>query len=268
MLRTRILTAVVLIPLVVLAVWRLSPIAFEVLLGLIFLGCGYEWAKLAKFDTLETGLFLVSIIALDAVLMLIPTTPLLFVACLGWLYAFYCCHRYHKAPQAFQLNKWQWLLLGWLALGPSWLALSTMRFFIAQRSDVIFLLLLIWGADSGAYFAGKYMGKTPLAPQLSPNKTWEGVKGAAWATLVVVMLQGIVSHVTWSRWLAYVLVYFVTLAFAIYGDLFESMLKRVSGVKDSGQLLPGHGGLLDRLDSLLAAAPVFGVGMVLITLLA
>lgn len=266
MLLVRVATAVVLIPLALLAVLKLSPLWFEVIAGLVFLGCAYEWAKLTPFDNFERWAFLISIVLLDIVLMLVPTTPILMLAVLGWIYVFYCCHQYSRSPSTFQLNKWHWLCFGWLALGPSWLALCTMRFFIATKSDVVFLLLLIWAADSGAYFAGKYLGKTPLAPQLSPKKTWEGVKGAAAAVLIVVMIYGIYSHLAWYRWLAFVLVYAVTLVFAIYGDLFESMLKRISGTKDSGGLLPGHGGLLDRLDSLFAAAPVFAVGMVIISL--
>lgn len=268
MLLTRVLTALVLIPLTVLAVLKLNNIYFEIIAGAIFLGCAYEWAKLAALDTFERWAFVIFIALLLPILMMIPTTPLLIVAVFGWLYAMVCCHRYHQAPTTFRFNKWQWIGFGALTLGPSWLALCTMRFFIGRPSDVIFLLLLIWGADSGAFFAGKYFGKTLLAPQLSPSKTWEGVKGACAATLLIVIIQGIYLHLTWHRWLAYVLVYFVTLTFAIYGDLFESMLKRMRGVKDSGTLLPGHGGLLDRLDSLFAAAPVFGVGLVLLTLCA
>jgi phosphatidate cytidylyltransferase len=266
MLLARVLTAIVLIPLVLLAVLKLNPLHFEILAGIVFLGCAYEWAKLAPFDRVERWAFIISIVLLDAILMMVPTTPILMLAVIGWLYAIYCCHQYSRSPMTFRFEKWQWLAFGWLALGPSWLALCSMRFFIGQESDVIFLLLLIWGADSGAYFAGKYFGKNLLAPNLSPKKTWEGVKGAALATLIVVMVHGIYLHLPWYRWLAYVLVYFVTLIFAIYGDLFESLIKRLSGAKDSGGLLPGHGGLLDRLDSLFAAAPVFGVGLVILTL--
>ena len=268
MLLARILTAIVLIPLVLLAVLTLGNLSFEIIAGLIFLACAHEWAKLAQFDPFETWGFIVSIGLLLPVLLLLPTTPILFLSIIGWLYAFYCCHRFHQAPTTYRFSQWQWLGFGWLALGPCWLAICSMRFFIGQASDLVFLLLLIWAADSGAFFAGKYFGKHLLAPNLSPSKTWQGVKGACYAVLLVVIIQGIYLHLTWHRWLAYVLVYFATLAFAIYGDLFESMLKRMSGTKDSGTLLPGHGGLLDRLDSLFAAAPIFGFGLVMLKLCA
>ena len=266
MLLARILTAIVLIPLTLLAVLKLNNLSFEIIAGLIFLACAYEWTKLAAFDRFESVAFMLSIALLFPLLMLLPTTPVLALAVLAWLYVFYCCHQYHQAPTTFRFNTWQWLALGALTFGPSWLALCSMRFFIAQKSDVVFLLLLIWAADSGAYFAGKYFGKTLMAPNLSPKKTWEGVKGAAAATLLIVILHGIYGQMTWHRWLGYVLVYAVTLVFAIFGDLFESMLKRMSGAKDSGGILPGHGGLLDRLDSLFAATPVFALGMVILTL--
>ena len=127
---------------------------------------------------------------------------------------------------------------------------------------VLFLLLLIWVADIGAYFAGRRWGRRKLAPAISPGKTWEGVWGAAAAALVFALVGAVVLGVgcalarrSWrSAW--------STVGFSIVGDLFESMLKRQRGVKDSGSLLPGHGGVLDRLDSLTAAAPVFLLGLV------
>lgn len=267
MLLTRVITALILIPLVLLAVLKLNIVSFEILSGLVFLGCAYEWAELSPFDAIEGWSFILSIVIVDLILMVLPTAPVIFLTCLGWLYAFYCCHRYSRSPESFRFQKWHWLVFGWLALCPSWLTLNTLRFFIGSNSDVIFLFLLIWGADSGAYFAGRFLGKHLLAPQLSPKKTWEGVKGAAAVTLLVVMLHGIYLQLSWYRWLAYVLIYAVTLTFAIYGDLFESLLKRLSNTKDSGKLLPGHGGLLDRLDSLFAATPVFASGLILMKFL-
>jgi phosphatidate cytidylyltransferase len=265
MLKQRLLTAIVLIPLVLwLVIWG-NNLVVEIISGLIILGCAYEWAKLAPFDQFERWAFMVLVSIVSLVLLFLPKIHLiLLLAVIGWLYAFSLCHRYSHDPKAVKLNKWQWFGLGCLALAPCWLVINALRFFVGQPADLVFLLLLIWGADSGAYFAGKRFGKTPLAPTISPNKSWEGVKGAAYAALLVAVIKGIYGQLPWYLWLEYLLLYFITLVFAIYGDLFESLVKRLSGKKDSGGLLPGHGGLLDRLDSLFAAAPIYALGIILI----
>jgi phosphatidate cytidylyltransferase len=125
---------------------------------------------------------------------------------------------------------------------------------------VLFLLLLIWVADIGAYFAGRHWGQRKLAPVISPGKTWEGVWGATAAALAFALLGAAVLGIG-TRWPWFVAICMVTVGFSIIGDLFESMIKRQRGVKDSGSLLPGHGGVLDRIDSLTAAAPVFLLGL-------
>lgn len=129
---------------------------------------------------------------------------------------------------------------------------------------VLFLLGLIWIADSAAYFSGRRWGRTPLAPVLSPRKTWAGAYGALigavlWGLLLVWGLE-----LGWGLAAVALLICGVSVAMSIVGDLYESLLKRRRGLKDSGQLLPGHGGMLDRIDSLTAAAPVFALGMFLL----
>jgi phosphatidate cytidylyltransferase len=122
----------------------------------------------------------------------------------------------------------------------------------------------VWLADTGGYFAGKRWGKTPLAKAVSPNKTWQGVWGAltltgAWALLAYALgINGDLSLLSW------LLLTLFTVMISIIGDLFESLFKRSYNVKDSGNLLPGHGGILDRIDSLIAAVPVFVAGLVLL----
>jgi phosphatidate cytidylyltransferase len=127
-------------------------------------------------------------------------------------------------------------------------------------------MLLIWGADSGAYFAGRRWGKRKLAVQLSPGKTWEGVCGGAVLALLLVLpltvwllSNQVTGQMLW--WPAYALLCVVTIVVSVSGDLLESVAKRRAGVKDSGQILPGHGGVLDRIDSLTAAAPCFTLGL-------
>ncbi len=156
------------------------------------------------------------------------------------------------------------LTLGALILG---LAASCLGLLFASQSGrgwFLLLLLFIWAADIGAYFTGKAVGRTKLAPTVSPNKTWEGVAGG----MVLNGLVGVVAGLTWLKLsgtplLLLILLGVVTGAISIIGDLFISMLKRHVGLKDAGRLLPGHGGVLDRFDSLLAAAPAFLFGRLL-----
>ncbi|MBP6597750.1 MAG: phosphatidate cytidylyltransferase, partial [Arenimonas sp.] len=142
-----------------------------------------------------------------------------------------------------------WCALGWLhseqPLGPRW---------------TLFALALVWAADSGAYFAGSRFGRRKLAPSISPGKTWEGVLGGLAASMLLAVAVLPMLGLAWPALPALVLLTLVTAAISVAGDLFESLMKRQSGVKDSGALLPGHGGLMDRLDSLLAALPIFAVG--------
>jgi phosphatidate cytidylyltransferase len=148
---------------------------------------------------------------------------------------------------------------GVVVLVAPWVALMGLRDDFGP-AYVLFLLLLIWVADTGAYFAGRRWGRRKLAPTISPGKTWEGVFGAGMATLAFALVGAAVLE-EGARWPGFVAVCMVTVGFSIVGDLFESMMKRQRGVKDSGSLLPGHGGVLDRFDSLTAAAPAFLLGL-------
>jgi phosphatidate cytidylyltransferase len=149
-----------------------------------------------------------------------------------------------------------------VVLVPAWWALVALHGVSPSgRYYLLFLLVLVWVADSAAYFSGRLWGTNKLAPRISPGKTWEGVWGALIAGLVLGVLGVILFGVQGSRWVAFVALCAATVAFSILGDLAESAFKRQSGLKDSGQLLPGHGGILDRVDSLTAAAPVFMLGL-------
>jgi phosphatidate cytidylyltransferase len=158
-------------------------------------------------------------------------------------------------PQAI---RW---LVGALVLVPLYLAL--MLLYSADPMTLLFALLVVWVADSGAYFAGKTMGRVKLAPQISPGKTWEGVIGGLVAVALLVCLRSI-----WVATDLAVLIPFclAAAALSVVGDLTVSMFKRTAGVKDSGTLFPGHGGVLDRIDSVAAAAPLFALGLSWVTL--
>jgi phosphatidate cytidylyltransferase len=156
-------------------------------------------------------------------------------------------------------------LAGILALVPAWLAMARLRFNAAQGAEwVLFAFLLVWMADIGAFFFGRRFGRVRLAPVVSPGKTWEGVVGGM-VLSTLVALAG-------SRWFQVPLVAFLPLcltavAFSIVGDLTESLLKRSAGMKDSGSVFPGHGGIMDRIDSLTGAAPVLVLGLSLLGVL-
>ena len=157
---------------------------------------------------------------------------------------------------------WMRAVAGILVLVPAWRALVAVRD-VEQHGQyyLLFLLALIWAADTAAYFVGRRWGRFSLAPRVSPGKTWEGVWGALASGLVLSMTMAALMGMAPRSWFGFALLGGFTVVASIVGDLLESVCKRASGVKDSGQLLPGHGGVLDRLDSLTAAAPVFMLGL-------
>jgi phosphatidate cytidylyltransferase len=184
------------------------------------------------------------------------------VGCCFWVYALVRISRFAQHPEQGE-GRAALLIYGVLALAPCWAALV-----LLHNSDpsgpgiVLFLLVLVSAADTGAYFAGHRFGRRKLAPNVSPGKTVEGVWGGLGAAALAALLGALVLRIQGLQLLPFLLLCLITVLASVLGDLFESMMKRQHGVKDSGQLLPGHGGLLDRIDSLTAAAPVFGLGMI------
>ena len=224
--------------------------AFFLLLALF---AAYEWAKLAGVAQPPLRLACVAVTAgLLVGLWLLPmaVNAVLAVAVVFWLGALAIVLAYPASAGLVRAPAFV-LPAGAVALAGAWLALTTLPAGVA-----LWLLATVAAADTGAYFAGRRFGRRPLAPRASPGKTWAGTGGGAFAAL----LCGAVG----AWWFAGPLVAWLSLAAALFvasvvGDLFESVLKRVRGVKDSGAVLPGHGGVLDRLDSVLGAAPVTAV---------
>ncbi|MGZ8225716.1 MAG: phosphatidate cytidylyltransferase [Methylococcaceae bacterium] len=285
MLLQRIITASILASLIVLAVLKLSSEYLSLLLGFITLLAAWEWSYLAGVKSLfKRGLFLF-ILSLPMLGIHFWTQILELVSqgfdwpdvrsysgALEWLiiapvlFWILMMILIRNAPQGvlkLKLKGLTKILIGGFILLASWMFLSRLRSFYGAEIT-LYLLILIWAADISAYFTGKKFGKTKLSPDISPGKTVEGMYGA----LVIGIICGIVLSLLYGFPLAisadFVLLSALTVLISIYGDLFFSVVKRQKGVKDSGSLLPGHGGILDRIDSLVAAAPIFYAGVFLI----
>ena len=268
MLIQRVITALILAPLVISAVWWLPTDQLALLVGLAVVIGAREWARLSGI-TRVAGQWLYSLavlLLLVAVHRYLPAAWISWVigfTVLWWLLALVRLSRYHgesATPGFLPLRAVE----GFAVLVPAWLSLVEIHRIPDQGPVlVLFLLLLIWGADVGAYFAGHRWGKRKLAPQVSPGKTREGVYGAMASALIIGLflvwwLNGSIAQAP-----LILLLCLVTMLMSVVGDLFESLLKRHQGLKDSGTLLPGHGGMLDRIDSLTAAAPIFLCGLLL-----
>jgi len=142
-----------------------------------------------------------------------------------------------------------------------WVAINILRQTSLGPVLLIFVFLLVWSVDTGAFFVGRQMGNKKLIPRVSPNKTWEGLIGGLVLCILVAVIYAFARHLRGLSFLMLIILAVITGIFSVVGDLYESMLKRQANVKDSGNIFPGHGGILDRLDSALAALPIFTLGI-------
>lgn len=258
MLRARVITALILAPLVVSAIYLLPLWAYAVFFSL-FAGAGaYEWGGLGGLVSTPARLgYLAIYIVLALVTWRHPEywQAVLWAGGAFWLMAAVAVVAYPRGGR-FSVNPAFTLPAGLVVAWAAWLALVVIRDQPGGATWVLWLLLLVWAADIGAYFAGHRFGRRKLAPVISPGKTWEGLLGGSAVSLVVALLVLLPMGVFSLFWAPVVA---LLIAVSVFGDLFESMLKRARGVKDSGALLPGHGGVLDRIDSMVAVLPVFAL---------
>jgi phosphatidate cytidylyltransferase len=260
MLKQRLLTAAVLIPLLLAAIFLLPNAAWRVVLLFPLAVAAHEWARLASYSRADEAIFLAALAAgiaavwaMDGLasghVRLSAAAQLVLALSVGfWLVVVPCWLWLHVRLS----NRWLLGAAGIAVLVPTWVAFAQL-----QRTPLLFLLLLavVWIADTAAYFFGHQFGRHKLAPAISPGKTWEGVAGAlATVTVYALILQYLPVMEHDERLLVPIFVGMT--AFSIAGDLLESWLKRGAGVKDSGTILPGHGGMLDRIDALTAAMPL------------
>ena len=271
MTRTRLLAALVMGPIAIGSVLFLPTPWLVAMAAIVFLAGLWEWFRLAEIDdTLQRTILLVANLALMVALVWAQssgggTLPLFNLAVVAgviwWLLAMLWLKHYDFASDHDTHARAFKLAAGTLAVIPAWCALALIH--VSEPNGHRWLLLalfVIWAADTGAYFAGRKFGKHKLSPRISPNKTVEGLLGGAATALLVAMVGAPLAGASLGQLPAVALVVLLTVGFSVVGDLYESLLKRHVGAKDSGDLIPGHGGILDRIDSVLAALPVFALG--------
>ncbi|WLD59208.1 phosphatidate cytidylyltransferase [Salinispirillum sp. LH 10-3-1] len=264
---SRIKTAIVLIPIMLVGIYLLPLAGFAIFMGLIAVLGAWEWADMAgcgrRMQRLLYSLFIgVCVLGLYVVMsqQLVADGWALSIAVAWWLLGFALILLYPRATGVWG-TPFRRLVAGTLVLCSMWVGFYWIKG--ADESNVLItlLMLLVWGADIGAYYAGRAFGKRKLLPNVSPGKTWAGAIAAIGSAMLIgiVVVALVVDTQLW-RWEDYLLLLLFAgsvVVMSIVGDLVESMVKRQRGLKDSGALLPGHGGIMDRIDSMCAAAPVF-----------
>lgn len=263
MLKLRILTIVLLAPLAVAAILLLPHNIFACLILLGVAVAAYEWGRLSGFSGGFSALLLVALILLlwhfEHALYL--QTWLYWIAFAWWCIALILIVRFQSGRAGKPMNRYLKLAVGVVVLLPAWFAIVNLHGRPHTGPALtLYLFLIFWAADIGAYIAGKLFGRTRLASNVSPGKTLEGVAGALLAVFALATGAAVYFGFAGSDMPAFILLSLFVAVVSIVGDLYESLMKRHAGVKDSGTLFPGHGGMLDRIDSLIAGAPVFMLG--------
>lgn len=281
MLKERIISAIILIAIVLAALFLFSPFFLALTLALVVALGVWEWTQFARVTTpiwrvliaILAGAFLYLWIYGEANYLMVGKVfpnyaePILLSSVVWWLVALGFVISYPTSAKLWGKSPLLQFILAFFTLIPFFVGLLRLRLdqYIQDPLHGITLLfyvfILVWSADSGAYFAGRKFGKHKLAPKVSPGKTWQGVIGGiltatlfAWGFLQLAPSILTSSNMSLKQ---FILLSIATVLISILGDLTESMFKRESGIKDSSQLIPGHGGILDRIDSLTAAIPFF-----------
>ncbi len=267
MLKQRVITAVVMAAVFIAVLFLCPPLVFAVFVGAVTVTAAWEWANLCHLTSaLARIAYTFSIVAVAAALLALlhltawlQLQQILIVSCVWWALALLWIQGYPTSAVLWQ-STWMRMAMGILVLIPAFLSLVHLRNSPNGHWLVIAVVLVVAAADIGAYFAGRRFGRHKLAPNVSPGKSWEGVFGG----LLAVAALGIAFALSRDLRLDLVLVLAVPAAMvSVIGDLLESMLKRFRGIKDSGHILPGHGGVLDRIDGLVAAVPVFTLATII-----
>ncbi|MCP1443684.1 phosphatidate cytidylyltransferase [Pseudomonas sp. GGS8] len=261
MLKQRIITALILLPIALCGFFLLEGSGFALFIGLVVTLGAWEWARLAGFATQSIRVAFAAVVALMLFVMhILPGLApwVLGASVLWWGVATYLVLTYPRSSEHWASAACK-LAIGLLILLPAWQGLILIKQEPLGNWLIMAVMVLVWGADIGAYFSGRAFGKRKLAPQVSPGKSWEGVYGGLLLSLVITAIVGFARGWSFAQMLMGLFGAAIIVFISVVGDLTESMFKRQSGIKDSSNLLPGHGGVLDRIDSLTAAIPVFAV---------
>lgn len=249
----RVITAAVLFAVFMPALFFAPPLLWALLIALVAGVAGHEWARISAFPAYLPAIYGVGMSVMAMVVYSMPAQSQAILI----LYAMAACFWVVVAP-LWLANRWRGegfflrALVGALVILPTWAAIVGLR----ERSPWLLLgvMALVWIADIAAYYAGRRFGRHKLAPEISPGKSWEGVIGAGMA--LILYASAISAAIHGLRIPGAIILAAALLYFSILGDLFESWMKRLAGIKDSGTLLPGHGGVLDRIDALSSALPI------------
>lgn len=254
-------------PLILWGIYAL-PEKWFTLFSLVLVTVGaWEWSAFAGLNKLfQRGLFVTVNFAIFITLLLLQNYEInMLVIALSLLWWLLCIPLLIAFP--FQKNNILHKSIITAAVGVVLLSATFVSMVLIRSNPVygselvLYIILMIWFADSGAYFAGRSLGKNKLIPNVSPGKTWEGVAGAFVATTLFAFAAIELLNIPSSQTLIFIVITLVTLIYSIVGDLSESMFKRMANIKDSGNIIPGHGGMLDRIDSLMSGFPVFFAGL-------
>lgn len=263
MLKQRIITAIILVAIVFAALLAENSFYWALLINIAVALGFWEWLKFCSITELKSQVLSFAgftVITLAAQTGLLPFSMIVVLACLLWLLLFVFTLTDHVDFLHQPIFK---LLVGILLLVAATLIVIRLKQLENGHLWVLCFFFCVWAADVGAYFVGKRFGKTKLAPHISPGKTVEGLLGGV-ALAAVIFVPIIFSYFSVGAAFLLLVTILVTVLVSVMGDLFESKLKRYVDIKDSSQILPGHGGVLDRIDSLLSGAPFFALGLLML----
>ncbi len=259
MLKQRIITALIIAPIAIACVFFLPLPGFSLFVGSMIAVSAWEWANLAGYSGAARFVYAGFMVLLLGLAWFAPPLMILVPAVIWWSVAFVLVFNYPQMTRIWshQITR---SFIGVVMLVPGFVSLVQLKQQVDSNFLILLLFFLIWGADIGAYFTGRAFGKRKLAPEVSPGKSWAGVWGGLATSLLIS-----IGMVLWlgkpdlssGRGLVFLGLCLFIVVVSVLGDLTISMFKRFRGVKDSSALLPGHGGFLDRLDSLLSSGPVF-----------
>lgn len=280
MLKYRLTTALILIPIVIAALFLLPPLGFTLVTLAVCMLAAWEWGQLSGFASYAQRLWLAILCGFLLALMLLTLpaysypihVPQISAALWGslawWGIALFLVLFYPASASLWRHSRLLRLVFGVVTIVPFFWGMVALRQYNYDANPysgawwLLYVMLLVWGADSGAYMFGRLFGKRKLAPKVSPGKTWEGLIGGLFTSAVISLLFSRYAPLAVSQSTLLICSIIAALA-SVLGDLTESMFKREAGIKDSSHLIPGHGGVLDRIDSLTAAVPVFSCLMLL-----